>query len=75
MTTKEMIQAEIDRLSEVDLEALYSIIQVFMRSRPQIQGESVLEKLQRIQFDGPEDLAANHDLYFSGEKYEEPNIH
>jgi hypothetical protein len=75
MTTRELIQAEIDRLSEVDLEALYSVVQEFMRSRSQVQGESILEKLQRIQFDGPQDLAANHDLYLSGEKHEEPDIH
>jgi hypothetical protein len=75
MTTKELIQAEIDRLSEEDLEKVYSIIRDFTQSRSQAQSESILEKLQRIQFDGPEDLAANHDLYFSGEKSEEPDTH
>ena len=75
MTTKELIEAEIDKLSEEDLEKLYSIIRDFMQSRSQAQSESILEKLQRIQFDGPEDLAANHDLYLSGEKSEDPDIH
>jgi hypothetical protein len=75
MTTKKLIQAEIERLSEEDLEKLYNIIRDLRRSRSQVQGESILEKLQRIQFDGPEDLAANHDLYLSGEKREEPDIH
>ena len=75
MTTKELIKAEIDRLSEEDLERLYTIIRDFTRSKSQARGESILEKLQRIQFDGPEDLAANHDLYLSGEKREEPDTH
>ncbi len=75
MTTKELIQAEIDRMSEKDLNKLYTIIRTFVQSRPQPQGESILEKLRRIQFHGPKDLAANHDLYLSGEKREESDTH
>ena len=75
MTTRELIQAEIERLSERDLEELYNIIRDFTRTTSQDKEKSILEKLQRIQFDGPEDLAANHDLYVNGEKREEPNIH
>lgn len=40
MTTRELIQAEIDRLSEEDLEALHSVIQEFMLSRSQVRGIS-----------------------------------
>jgi hypothetical protein len=75
MTTKELIKAEIDRLSDEDLDELYRLIKDFTKSRPQNNGESILSKLQTIQFDGPEDLAANHDLYLNGEKLEEePDI-
>jgi hypothetical protein len=75
MTTKELIQAEIEGMSEEDLDKLYELIRDFVGSKRQNGGPSILEKLQRIQFDGPEDLAANHDLYFSGEKREESNLH
>jgi hypothetical protein len=74
MTTKELIKAEIDSLPEEALDELYHLIKDFARSRPQPDGRSILVKLQSIQFDGPEDLAANHDLYLSGEKREKPDI-
>jgi len=63
MTTKELINAEIDNLSEEDLEEVYRLIKDFTNARPRDNGQSILAKLQRIQFDGPEDLTANHDLY------------
>jgi hypothetical protein len=71
MTTKELIKAEIDRLPEEDLDEVYRLIKDFTKSKPQNNGDGILSKLQAIQFDGPEDLAANHDLYLSGEKREE----
>ena len=71
MTTKELIEAEIERMSEEELDELYKLIKDFAQSRPQPREESILVKLRNIQFDGPEDLAANHDLYLSGEKRDE----
>ena len=74
MTTKELIKAEIDNLSEDDLAELYRLIKDFSKSRPQANGQSILVKLQSIQFDGPTDLSANHDLYLSGEKHKGSDI-
>jgi hypothetical protein len=71
MTTKELIKAEIDSLPEEDLDELYRLIKDFTRSKPQNNGQSILTKLQQIQFDGPEDLAVNHDLYLIGVKRDE----
>lgn len=75
MTTKELIEAELGDLNEEELDELYTLIKRFTQSRPQATEESILVKLQRIQFDGPEDLATNHDLYFTGEKREEQHIY
>ena len=35
---------------------------------------SLLSRLQSISIEGPEDFAANHDMYISGEKRIEPDI-
>jgi hypothetical protein len=71
LTTKELIEAELSRMSEQELDELYKLIKGLIQSRAQVNGQSILVKLQGIQFDGPEDLAENHDLYLSGEKREE----
>jgi hypothetical protein len=34
-----------------------------------------MSRLRNISIEGPEDFAANHDLYISGEKRIEPDIH
>jgi hypothetical protein len=72
MTTKELIEAEIDRMSEEELDELYRFIKDFAHSRRSNTDQSIMAKLRKIQFDGPEDLAANHNLYSSGEKQKEP---
>ncbi len=36
---------------------------------------SLMSRLRNISIEGPEDFAANHDLYISGEKRIEPDIH
>lgn len=75
MTTKELIHAEIERLSEEDLEKLYHFIRSFTPSTPKEDGRSLMSKLRSIQIQGPADFAANLDLYLSGEKSFEPDIH
>jgi tRNA uridine 5-carbamoylmethylation protein Kti12 len=67
MTTKEMILAEINALDEERLRELYRIIAEFVRSK-QVEQPSLMSRLQRIKIQGPNDLAANHDLYVTGAK-------
>ncbi len=74
MTTKELIQAEIDSVPEEDLDRLYEWIRSFNLIRPKNDRRSFMSKLLEIQIDGPEDFAANLDLYLSGEKRVEPDI-
>jgi hypothetical protein len=75
MTTKERLLAEIDHLSEQDLEELYALAVSFAQSREAgNRSESIMSKLRRIKIHGPRDFATNLDLYLSGEKRDESNL-
>ncbi len=75
MTTKELIQAEVDRTPEEDLDDLYHLIRQFVGSKAASQKPGILSKLRCVSIDAPSDFAANLDLYLSGEKRVENNIH
>jgi hypothetical protein len=75
MSTKELIQAELDTLSDADLEALYALIKQFIQSKRPAKPRSLMATLRGIQIDAPPDFATNLDLYVSGEKRAEPNLH
>lgn len=68
MTTKELIKAEVDRVSDEDLEELYSLVKSFTEAKVQGTKQSLMSRLKRIKIQGPEDFAANIDLYMNGEK-------
>ena len=75
MSTKELIQAELDTLSDEDLEALYTLIKHFIQSKRQAKPRSLMAALRDIHIDASPDFAANLDLYVSGEKRVEPDLH
>lgn len=75
MTTKEMIQAEIDRLDEEYLDEVYLLIKNFAQSKQPSKKQSLMSKLKSIKIDAPADFATNLDLYVSGEKRVEPDLH
>jgi hypothetical protein len=75
MSTKELIQAELDTLSDEDLDALYALIKQFIQSKRPAKPRSLMATLRGIQIDAPPDFAANLDLYVSGEKRVEPDLH
>ncbi|GGA28318.1 hypothetical protein [Okeania sp. KiyG1] len=68
MTDKEKIYAEIESISEEYFEELYWLIKKFADAKPIKKESTFMSKLKSIQIDGPEDFAANLDLYLSGEK-------
>lgn len=68
MTTKELIHAEIERLNEDQLDEVYTLIKQFVDEKQESNKPGLLQRLKRIQIDGPEDFAANLDLYLNGEK-------
>jgi hypothetical protein len=76
MTTKEKILQELDNLNEEELEAFHELVRQFLQTRQEKPAQpSLLERLSRIQIDGPEDFAQNIDLYLSGEKQFDPDPH
>ena len=68
MITKEIIKSEIEQVPEERLEELYEVVKLYSNPKARNNGASFLTKLKRISIDGPEDFAANIDLYLSGEK-------
>ena len=75
MSTKELIQAELETLSDEDLEALYAVIKHFIQSKRHARPRSLMATLRAIQIEAPPDFATNLDLYVSGEKRGEPDLH
>ena len=75
MSTKELIQAEIETLSDEDLEALYAVIKHFLQSKRHAKPRSLMATLRGIQIEAPPDFTTNLDLYVSGEKRGEPDLH
>jgi hypothetical protein len=68
MVTKEIIKSELDRVPEERLEELYEVVKVYSRPETPTNGDSFLSKLRKITIEGPEDFAANIDLYLTGDK-------
>ena len=68
MSTKELIEAKIQTMSEAQLSALYPIIERIAERKPADETLSFMEKLGRIEIDAPPDFSANHEAYASGEK-------
>jgi predicted nucleotide-binding protein (sugar kinase/HSP70/actin superfamily) len=66
MATKELVKAEIETLTDEQINKLYGIIQDL--KTPKEGEKSLMEKLRSISIDAPEDFAENFDAYASGEK-------
>lgn len=76
MSTKELLVSQIDTLNQDELEELYAFVQQFLATREQEKRRpGFLERLGRVQIEGPEDFAENIDLYLSGEKSIAPSVH
>ena len=68
MTTKELINTEIEKLSEDELKKVYGVVRSMAESKASEQRPSFMSRLKRIQIEAPEDFAANLDLYVSGQR-------
>lgn len=76
MSTKERIQAVIDSVAEENLDELYHVVQEFAASHNGKHAPGIMEKLRRVKkIQAPVDFAENLDLYTSGEKRVEDNLH
>lgn len=74
MSTKKLIQADLETLSDEDLEALYTLIKQFIQSKRPAKSGSLMATLRGIQIDAFPDFAVNLDLYVSGEKRNESDL-
>lgn len=68
MITKEAIKSKIEKVPPERLEELYQVVKSFTETQPPQEKRSFMARLREIKVDGPEDFAANIDLYLSGEK-------
>jgi hypothetical protein len=74
MTTKEMIDWEIERVGEEHFDELYQLIRQFVRSKRKRKKGALMSNLKSIRIDAPEDFAAEHDLYVVGDKHARPGL-
>jgi hypothetical protein len=76
MTTLELIQVELGKVPEERLGELYAIIRNFTTSQQATSSApGIMEKLSRIRIQGPPDFSENFELYMSGEKKFDEDIH
>jgi hypothetical protein len=75
MSTKALAQAELDTVSDEELNALYAFIKQYIQSKQHTKPQSLMPLLRSIQVDAPPDFAAKPDLYVSGEKRPELALH
>jgi hypothetical protein len=66
--TKEFIKAEIDRVDEDRLDELYDLVRRFTRAKGSREKPTLMDRLMKIEIDGPEDFASHFDQYLNGEK-------
>ena len=59
MTTKELIQAELDNLSEEQLQDLYTLIRQLHKFQKIAKKPSLMSKLKKIKIDAPENFSIN----------------
>ncbi len=64
MVTRELVQAELERLNADELSKVYRYIKQVAQKKPKAaKKKSLMTSLSAIEIDGPADFAANHDLY------------
>jgi len=63
MTTREQLDADIDRLDPTQLDEIHGLVQQLLHEQPATPPLSIFEKLQRIQIEGPVDLSTNFERY------------
>jgi len=74
--TKEDIKQEIEKVPDEKLETLYKYVKQLTEIKPKKQSkESFMAKMRKIKINAPPDFSRNIDLYLSGEKTIEKNLH
>ncbi len=68
MSTRELIEVEMQGLDEAQLHELYQVARKLSEAGKNASQPSLMSKLKQVQIKAPEDFATNLDLYASGEK-------
>lgn len=70
MSTKDLIQQEIDKVEEARLPALYELVKRFAKPKTDQPpaSETLMDRLQKIRISAPPDFSVNHEQYASGAK-------
>lgn len=70
MTTKDLIQQEINKVDEARLPALYELVKRFAKPKTERSSSSgtFMERLRKIHISAPPDFSENHEQYASGAK-------
>ena len=68
MTTRELLHAEIENLSDEKINEIYNLIKKTDQAKALPKEPSIFSKLLKIKIDAPPDFSENFELYASGEK-------
>lgn len=74
MTTKESIHERIEALSEEQLREIEAFLDQLGQSAQPPQGETIMEKLRRIQYKAPPDFSTNWEHYLNEDLDSETDI-
>jgi hypothetical protein len=67
MVTRALVQAELEHLNADELSQVYRYIKQVAQDKPKTaKKKSLMASLSAIEIEGPQDFAANHDLYANG---------
>lgn len=64
MTVKELIQAEIEKMPEAELNEVYQLIKEYNEKKDNSK-KGVLSKIKQIKIQAPKDFSVNFDHYSS----------
>jgi len=73
VTTKRMIQIELDLMTDPQLDAVFILIEGFMQTQPLREGATFMEKMRRIKIDAPPDFSTKWERYL-GEEADTKNV-
>lgn len=75
MITREMLHNEIDSLPDSVLDEAYRLVKRLSPRQATDSGQTLMSRLREVTIQGPTDFAADLDLYLSGEKRIESDLH
>lgn len=75
MTTRDLIQVQLDRLGDDELERVYRFIEA-MRTPAEVKpsASGLMAKLRKLEVAGPEDFAENVDRYLNEAHHDSANL-